>query len=234
MLITLKHKQRCLEKLAEHKTQKPAPTKARARTSQPRRSAVPARGENAVVFAALHQDLEALKQHTDVAKKIELKKSHLIPKWERVIEDYIESGERRPFEPLVRLVIWLLDAEAIDRAINLADLAIEQQQPMPDGFNRPLPTFVAESFHDWAERQYKAGHSAEPFLADVIKRVESRRWPVNEPIVLNKLYKLVGQFAEVNNDLAAAEAAYVRCVEVNPDKHGVKTRLEAVRKKLGK
>jgi hypothetical protein len=188
-----------------------------------------------VLDAALHQDMQALKQHTDVAKRIELKKTQLIPKWLPVMQDYRDNGQHFPFEALVWFVIWLLDADQIDKCIEFADLAIEQQQKLPAHFtSSSLDTFIAEGIHDWAQRQFKNGHSAEPFLSDVLERVETKQWLVTEPIALNKIYKLVAQFADHNNESEKAEAFYLKCVAVNPEKHGVKGALTNVQKKLGK
>jgi hypothetical protein len=188
-----------------------------------------------VLLAALNQDLAALHLLTDVKKKIALKQEQLIPKWLPFIEQYRASGAHHPFEPLVWFAIWLCDAEQIDQALVWADFAINQQQKMPERFKTEnIETFVAEQIHDWAQRQFKAGHSAEPFLTDVLTRIESNQWLVNQPIVLNKLYKLVAQYADKANELEKAEKYYLLCVEVNPKGHGVKGVLHAVQKKLGK
>lgn len=187
-----------------------------------------------VLQMSLQQDLAALHEITDVQKKIALKKEQLIPKWMPYIDQYIQSGAHHPFEPLVRMAIWLMDAEEIDKAIQLTDYAIKQLQKMPDGFKSDLGTFATEGIHDWAYKTFKAGHSAEPFLTQVLERVEGKQWLVTQPIVLNKLFKLVALFAEKENQLEKAEAYFLKCVEVNPKGHGVKGALHAVQKKLGK
>lgn len=187
-----------------------------------------------VLLAALHQDAQALKQITSVEQKIQFKKEQLIPKWLPFLEQYRANGEHAPFEPLVWMVIWLLDAEQIDKCIEWADLAILQQQKLPEHFtSSSLDTFIAEGIHDWAQRQFKAGHSAEPYLSELVKRVSHKQWLVTEPIALNKIYKLVAQFAERDGALGTAETFYLLCTEVNPEKHGVKTALSNVQKKLG-
>lgn len=188
----------------------------------------------AVLLAALQNDLAALHDITDVQKKIALKKEHLIPKWLPFVEQYIQSGAHHPFEPLVRLAIWLIDAEQIDKAIELTDFAIKQQQKMPENFSRDLDSFAAEAIHDWAFSQFKAGHSAEPYFTHVVERVESKQWLVTQPIILNKLFKLVALVADKDNELEKAETYFLKCVEVNPKGHGVKGVLHAVQKKLGK
>jgi hypothetical protein len=188
-----------------------------------------------ILQMSMQQDLAALHALTDVQKKIALKKEQLIPKWTPYITQYKESGANHPFEPLVWFCIWLLDVEQIDTCIEFSDLAMLQQQKLPSNFtSSTLDTFIAEGIHDWAQRQLKAGHSAEPFLTQVLERVESKQWLVTHPIALNKIYKLVAQFAEVEQQFEKAEKFYLKCVEVNPEKHGVKTALQKVQQKLGK
>jgi hypothetical protein len=232
MFITQQHKQKKLAQLAAQTMGEQTAT-AGAMPSQ-NILMIPGVPPSDVIFAALQQDLSALHDISDVAKKIELKRTVLLPKWLPFITQYRDSGAHKPFEPLVRFVIWQLDAEHIAEAIEWADFAIKQQQPMPNGFARTLDSFTAETIHDWAQRQFKAGDSAEPYLSQVIERIESRQWLVNEPIILNKLFKLVGEFAEKDNQPEIAEKYYLKCVEVNPEKHGVKTRLSALQTKLGK
>ena len=188
-----------------------------------------------VLQIALQQDLAALHNITDVQKKVALKKEKLIPKWLPFITEYKDSGAHHPFEPLVWFCIWLLDAELVDQCIEFSDLAIKQQQKLPPNFTTSsLDTFIAEGLHDWAQRQLKAGHSAEPYLTQVLERVESKQWLVDHPIALNKIYKLVGQFAEMEQQFEKAEQFYLKCVAVNPEKHGVKGALQKVQQKLGK
>lgn len=234
MSLAKKHQAACKAKLAAETIEQQAVARNES-GSAASINFVPA--QNAplnVLLAALHQDLAALHDLTDVQKKIALKKEHLIPKWLPFVEQYIQSGAHHPFEPLVRLAIWLIDAEEIDKAIELTDFAIKQQQKMPDGFNRDLDSFAAESIHDWAFSQFKAGHGTEPYFSQVVERVESKQWLVDQPIILNKLYKLVAQVAEKENELEKAETYFLKCVDVNPKGHGVKGALHAVQKKLNK
>lgn len=233
--ITVKHKQARLA-LLDKKLEAEAEKKGKLRPATVLRPASRARGkaktDGDVIAVALAQDLDALKELKAVKDKVALK-VQLLPKWLEVVKSYRESGAQHPFEPLVRTIIWLLDAEQIDVALENADFAIAQQQHMPDEFKRDLPTYVAEEIHNWAERQLKAGHSAEPYLSQLIERLESKAWLVTQVIVLSKIYKLAGMFAEVEGDLKKAEAAYLKCIDANPVGHGVKGKLAKVQAQLG-
>lgn len=230
--LTVKHKERCLAKLQAAANQNAGVVTIANAT--PNNIPEHLRSQKDVIFAALEQDLKALSDIKDVAKKAELKKTQLLPKWKTVIDDYRASGAKYPFEPLMRFVVWLLDVEQIAEAIDYADFAIAQQQPMPKAFSRTLDEFVSVTITEWAVRQFKAGHSAEPYFSEVIKRIESNQWIVNQPIVLGMIYKLLGNIADKAGDAETAEKHYLKCVDVNPLGHGVKGALGKVQAKLGK
>lgn len=188
-----------------------------------------------VLMAALQQDQAALHLLTDVKKKIALKKEQLIPKWQPIIEHYRESGAQHPFEPLVWFAIWLVDAGDFEQGISWADFAIMQHQKMPERFKSAnLESVITRQVHDWALDQFKAEHSAEPYLTQVVERIEANQWLVSESALLGMLFKLVAQYAEKENQNEKAESYFLKCIAANPEKHGVKGKLHAVQKKLNK
>lgn len=188
-----------------------------------------------VLMAALQQDQAALHLLTDVKKKIALKKEQLIPKWEPIIEHYHDSGAQHPFEPLVWFAIWCVDAGEFEQGIKWADFAIAQNQTLPERFKSTnLESVITRQIHDWALEQFKAGHSAEPYITQVVERIEANQWLVSEPAFLGMLFKLVALYAEHEKQDEKAESYFLKCVAVNPEKHGVKGKLHAVQKKLNK
>jgi len=197
---------------------------------------IPASGHpQDVLMAALQQDQAALHELADVKKKIALKKEQLIPKWAPIIQHYRESGAQHPFEPLVWFAIWLVDAGQFDQGILWADYAIAQHQKIPERFKSDnLESVITRQVHDWALEQFKAGHSAEPYLTDVVQRIEANQWLVSEPTLLGMLFKLVAMFAQKENQDEKAESYFLKCVAANPEKHGVKGVLTKLQTKMGK
>lgn len=188
-----------------------------------------------VLMAALQQDQSALHLLTDVKKKIALKKEQLIPKWTPIIQHYRESGAQHPFEPLVWFAIWLVDAGEFEQGIAWADFAIAQHQKIPERFKSDnLESVVTRQIHDWALDQFKAGHSAEPYLTQVVERIDANQWLVSEPALTGMLFKLVALYAEKENQNEKAESYFLKCVAANPDKHGVKGVLTKLQTKMGK
>ncbi|WP_299940139.1 phage terminase small subunit [uncultured Microbulbifer sp.] len=226
MSLALRHKKKCLSAVAEQQNRASKEANLPATLSQKAKDS----HDRVVTDLELEHDLELLSERDNVVEKIALKRE-LLPKYLPRVRAYIESGAHYPNLLLVWCVIWLLDVEDIEQALELANFAIKQQQQNPARFKRDFPTYVAETLHDWAEREYKAQRSPHPYYSEVLEAVDSQRWPVSNIIVLGKLYKLAGIICDQQEDLAKAVHWYEKAMEVN-DKAGVKTRLEIARKKL--
>ncbi|WHI45029.1 phage terminase small subunit [Microbulbifer sp. VAAF005] len=187
-----------------------------------------------VIEVSLDRDLELLKERTNIADKVDLKRQ-LLPKYLPFVKKYRESGEHYKNLVLVYCTLWAMDVEDIELALDLAKFAVEQQQKLPHYFKSDdLQTFVAESLHDWALKQYKNNTTASPYFDEVLELVTNNSWPIINTIVLGKLYKMAGLFAEKAGDQESAFKWYHSAEEANPRKAGVKTRLEALAKKLNK
>lgn len=234
MSFALRHKQRCLaqaqqqalpsEALAAQPKAAPAATTSAARAKN--------RYDQTVTERQLERDLARLAETPDVSEKIALKKT-LLPQYLTQVQAYRDRGAKHPNPLLVYCVIWLLDVEEIEQALALAECAIGQQQKMPAGFKRDLPTFVTETVHDWAQQQYQSHRSASPYFDQVVEAVHSERWLVAQIIVQSKIYKLMGQFAERGGALTTALHWYQHAQTVN-DKAGVKSRIDALTTRLQK
>ncbi|WP_020410998.1 phage terminase small subunit [Hahella ganghwensis] len=222
-LITVLHKQRCLEQQA-------------GKDALANRSGVPVRNDKTthsyqVALTALAQIREQLGALDDIRDKVALK-AKVLPQFTEFLQDYRDSGQRYPNQVLVFCIIWLLDVEDIESAMAWAGLAIEQQQLMPEFFKRDLPTYVLEEIHDWAERQYKAGHSASPYLEQAADLMTAGTWPTTNSIVMGKVYRLCGMHAERGQELKAALDYFEQAQAAN-EAAGCKTRIKQLKAQLG-
>lgn len=182
-------------------------------------------------FSMLETHQQQLHALIKVDDKIALKQK-IVPQYLSFLNDYLDSGAQYKNDVLTTLTVWLIDIEDLENALKFAELAIEQQQLSPAKYKRDMPSLIAEMICDWAERQYKAKQSAYPYFDRVVALVESEQWIMSNVIIPNKIYKQVALFAERAQDFKTAVEYFEKCIEVNPDKHGVKTKLEFARKKL--
>lgn len=182
--------------------------------------------------AALDQDLERLSAINGLAGRQMLKRDELLPKYQDFIQRYIESGQNLPNRVLVQVMIWLFDTAQFEDGLELADFAIGQGQQMPERFRRrDIQTFVADAVCEWAYAEYKAERSPEPYLSDLLPRVDGE-WQLTEQIP-SKYHKLIGMRAMEAKQWDVALKHLERSTELYAQA-GNDTRIEKVRKALAK
>jgi hypothetical protein len=182
--------------------------------------------------ASLDQDLERLSALKNLASKQSLKREELLPKYQDFIQRYMESGLVMPNRVLVQVMVWLFDTEQFEDGLELADFAIEQGQQMPERFKRrDVQTFVADAVIEWAYAEYNAQRSPEPYLSDLLPRVDDE-WELTEQIP-SKYHKLIGMRAMEAEHWETALKHLERSTELY-SKAGNETRIQKCRKALAK
>lgn len=181
--------------------------------------------------AALDQDLERLGAIKGLAGRQALKREELLPKYQDYVQRYVESGLNIPNRVLVQVMVWLFDTAQFEDGLELADFAIEQGQQMPERFKRDIPTFVADAVIEWAYDEYTAKRSPEPYLSDLLPRVDGE-WELPEQIP-SKYHKLIGIRAMEAEGWETALKHLERSTELY-SKAGNETRIGKCRKALAK
>nr|WP_232253806.1 phage terminase small subunit [Pseudomonas glycinae] len=181
--------------------------------------------------AAMAQDLERLSAIKGLAGRQALKREELLPKYQDFIQRYMDSGLVMPNPVLVQVMVWLFDTEQFEDGLELADFAIEQGQEMPERFKRNVQTFVADAVIEWAFREYNAQRSPEPYLSDLLPRVDGE-WDLPEQIP-SKYHKLIGMRAMEAEQWETALKHLERSTELHA-KAGNETRIAKCRKAIVK
>jgi tetratricopeptide (TPR) repeat protein len=182
--------------------------------------------------ASLDQDLQRLSDIKGLAGRQALKREELLPKYQDFIQRYMESGLVMPNRVLVQVMVWLFDTEQFEDGLELADFAIEQNQEMPERFKRrDVQTFVADAVIDWAYAEYNAGRSPEPYLSNLLPRVDGE-WQLTEQIP-SKYHKLIGMRAMEAEQWETALKHLERSTELYA-KAGNETRIAKCRKAISK
>lgn len=242
MSLALAHKRRVREQGAAA-----AATGARAYTPATA-LAGPANAQKhlALMTTALDADLERISAINSREARQALKRDELLPKYLDYVQRYRESGLNHPNPVLMQVLVWLFDTAQFEAGIELADFAIGQGQQLPERFKRDVQTFVADELIDWAEAEHKAGRSPEPYVSQLLPRVDGTwagfkqggegvrpaLWQLFERIPA-RYHKLLGVLAMDRKDWAAAVEHLNRATELYPE-IGVKTRLEGAEKALRK
>jgi hypothetical protein len=144
----------------------------------------------------------------------------------------MDSGLVMPNRVLVQVMVWLFDTEQFEDGLALADFAIGQGQEMPERFKRrDVQTFVADAVIDWAYAEYNAQRSPEPYLSDLLPRVDGE-WELTEQIP-SKYHKLIGMRAMEAEQWETALQHLERSTELYA-KAGNETRIAKCRKAIAK
>ncbi|MGE1174781.1 phage terminase small subunit [Pseudomonas sp. BW7P1] len=181
--------------------------------------------------ASLNEDLKRLSDLKNLASKQTLKRTELLPKYQDFIQRYMDSGLVMQNPVLVQVMVWLFDTEQFEDGLELADFAIEQGQEMPERFKRNVQTFVADAVIEWAFREYNAQRSPEPYLSDLLPRVDGE-WDLPEQIP-SKYHKLIGMRAMEAEQWETALKHLERSTELHA-KAGNETRIAKCRKAIAK
>nr|WP_250212188.1 phage terminase small subunit [Pseudomonas fluorescens] len=182
--------------------------------------------------AALDQDLARLSDLKNLASKQSLKRDELLPKYQEYVQRYCESGLNFPNRVAVQVMVWLFDTAQFEDALELADFLMEQSQEMPERFKRrDIQTFVADAVCEWAYAEYNAKRSPEPYLSDLLPRVDGE-WNLTEQIP-SKYHKLIGMRAMEAEQWETALKHLERSTQLYAQA-GNDTRIKKVRKVLAK
>lgn len=232
MSLALEHKRRVLAQGSAAVAQVAAAAALPYSPGEALSSPANARKHLKLMEAGLDEDLARLKAIQSLAGKQDLKRTDLLPKYQDYIHRYLESGLVMPNRVLVQVLVWLFDTTQFDDALELADIAIEQGQLMPERFKRrDIQTFVADAVCEWAYAEYQAGRSPEPYLSNLLPRVDGE-WELTEQIP-SKYHKLIGMRAMEAEEWETALRHLERSTELYA-KAGNDTRIDKCRKALAK
>ncbi|WP_318365974.1 phage terminase small subunit [Enterobacter sp.] len=155
-----------------------------------RRQAIESADSLHMQIQALNADVAHVRGLPTIADRVVHKRDVLLPRWMPTVEAYLAGGSVYANPIFAWCVVWLFDAGDLDRALELADTAIAQQQPTPDGIRSSFPAFVADTVMAWAERAAEAGESLEPYFSATFEKV-TQQWRLHEEITA-KWFKFAG------------------------------------------
>lgn len=180
---------------------------------------------------ALAVDLERISAIDSRELRQQLKRDELLPKYLAYVQRYRDSELNYPNPVMMQVLVWLFDTAELTAGLELADFAIAQGQVLPERFKRNVPTFVADELINWADAEYKAGRSPEPYVSNLLPRVDGE-WKLFERIPA-RFHRLLGLMAIDRQEWALAITHLERAEILYPEIR-VATRLDAARKALAK
>ena len=120
-------------------------------------------------LAKLYQDRSRLKNIASTQGKVELKKQ-LLDGYNDYVKGVLESGAGVQDEVFTTVMLWAIDAEQYEQALLMAEYVLEHELKLPDRFERPPATMVAEEIATSALNKLKAD---KPFDLGILEAAES-------------------------------------------------------------
>ena len=181
---------------------------------------------NALMQAAMEEDLKSLKDIRSKTRKVELKREQLVPKYRTFVESTMAAN--RVHSILSQYLVWLFDIDEMAEAMKLAEYCLLKRIPLPERFRRPLPIYIADEVLIWSEREWESGRSPNPYFNQEFKRIVDNRNERPDELTA-KYFRLAGLMAQADGRFDYA----VTCLEAAMDRGAkVKTALNKCRNAL--
>lgn len=178
-----------------------------------------------LMLAKLAADRRALKGVRSVSRKVELKRK-LLPEYVDYVAGALSGGRGAQDDVLVMVMIWRIDAQDFDGALEIASYALAHRLSLPEQFERSLASVVAEQFADAALSAFMDGGSFD--AASLERAGELTRDADMHDQVRAKLYKALG-YAWQGADPPRALEYLRRALSLN-DRVGVKKDIDRLSK----
>lgn len=178
-----------------------------------------------LMLAKLAADRRALKVVQSVTRKVELKRK-LLPEYADYIAGVLSGGRGAQDDVLVMVMIWRIDAQDFDGALEIASYALVHRLAMPEQFERSLASVVAEQFADAALSAFMDGSSFDAARLEHVDELTSDADMHDQ--VRAKLYKALG-YALQDTDPPRALEYLRRALSLN-DRVGVKKDIDRLSK----
>ncbi|RAS15838.1 phage terminase small subunit [Paraburkholderia bryophila] len=179
-----------------------------------------------LMLAKLAADRRRLKAIQSIERKVDVKRAELLPEYVNYVAGALRGGRGAQDDVLTTVMIWRVDAGDFAGALDIARYAIAHRMTLPDQYDRPLATAIAEEFAQAALAAFKLGDT---FDADQLAEVMALTSAADmHDQVRAKLHKALGKALQ-DSDRAAALDHLRRALQLD-ERAGVKqdiARLEA-------
>lgn len=181
----------------------------------------------ALLDKALEQDLKSLKGINSRERKAEVKRQ-LVDKYAVYVERL--KAVSATHDLLGWYLVWLFDIGEMDNAVEYGLWCVREGVALPERFNRDVKTFVADAILEWADAQFDAGHSVQPYFAAVFNHADGmccQPWDLPDEVTA-KFYRQQGLVLARAEKFTAAVNVLEEALSLGAK---VKTALADARKK---
>jgi hypothetical protein len=180
-----------------------------------------------LMLAKLASDRRRLKSIQSIERKIEVKRVELLPEYVDYVAGALAGGRGAQDDVLTTVMIWRVDAGDFAGALDIARYALAHRMTLPDQYDRPLATAIAEEFADAALSEIKKGGTFDGAQLDEVALLTASADMHDQ--VRAKLHKALGYIAEKVGDGKAALEHLCRALELD-SRAGVKQDIARLEK----
>ncbi|MFM0699518.1 phage terminase small subunit [Paraburkholderia sediminicola] len=156
-----------------------------------------------LMLAKLATDRRRLKAIQSIERKIDVKRAELLPEYVDYVAGALSGGRGAQDDVLTTVMIWRVDTGDFAGALDIARYALAHHMTLPDQYDRPLATAIAEEFAQAALAAFKLGDTFDAGqLAEVMALTESADM---HDQVRAKLHKALGKALEETDRSAALD-----------------------------
>jgi hypothetical protein len=188
-----------------------------------------------LMLAKLATDRRRLKSIASIQRKIEVKRAELLPEYVDYVAGALAGGRGAQDDVLTAVMIWRVDTGDFGGALDIARYALAHRMTLPDQYDRPLATAIAEEFAEAALSAFKKGGAKKggadigvtaAQLVEVAQLTESADM---HDQVRAKMHKALGYVAERDGNGKAALEHLCRALELD-SRVGVKQDIARLEK----
>lgn len=156
-----------------------------------------------LMLAKLATDRRRLKAIQSIERKIDVKRAELLPEYVDYVAGALSGGRGAQDDVLTTVMIWRIDTGDFAGALDIARYALAHRMTLPDQYDRPLATAIAEEFAQAALTAFKLGDA---FDADQLAEVMTlTRSADMHDQVRAKLHKALGKALQETDRTSALD-----------------------------
>ncbi|MBP6518330.1 phage terminase small subunit [Shewanella sp.] len=169
--------------------------------------------------------------------KIEYKKT-ILDQYEPWIDGVLSANTGQSDEVFTTVLVWQIDCENYDRALDMADYVLAYNLPLPERYNRTPATMVIDEICDKALTLFAASVDKEKLISiNVLERLNEITKTYDVPNeVRAKLYKSLAYTLRLNDNINDKSQAVelMQSALLLHEKVGVKRDIELLQREIKK
>ena len=183
-----------------------------------------------LMLMQLAEHRRSLKQIQSIERKIEVKRQ-LLPEYEPYVQGVLQSNSGRQDDVLMTILVWYIDAGEIEKALPIAEYALQHDLQTPDRYERSTACLVAEEIADTALKLLDSESAVSSDLIGQAISITEEHDMFDQ--VRARLLKVYGLSLNKSGNASAAVEPLKRALELD-EKSGVKKIIEQTEREIKK